>query len=178
MSEVAAPAGLAGACQLFLDHWKSLRDGAIVPTLDAWLTHLPASIATQKFRAELLPDDVFVLFNGSANIARRGRNNTGGTLLDGDHEARQHQLSNLRHVISQPCGLWIDRRLHGSTEVTLRTQTIVLPLNLPTGRWPQIVGYTCELDHRPLNVVFSGSAERMRVEWIDVGCATPPLAPA
>ena len=178
MSEVAASAGIAGACRLFVDHWKSLRDGAVVPSLDAWLTHLPASIATHKFRAELLPDDAFVLFNGSANIARRGRNNTGGTLLDGDKASRQQQLGNLRHVISQPCGLWVERRLQGSTDVTLWTQTIVLPLNLPSGRWPQVVGYTCEIDNRPINVVFSGSAERLGVEWIDVGCGTPRAVPA
>lgn len=166
---------LSASALKFIEHWKALSHTGLVPTLDEWLSELPVWIASHKFRAELLPGDALVLFTGSANIARRGHNNTGASLFFGEESRLARGLENLSRLVLHPCGLWTENSYGAFPPKISRTQTVVMPLRMPAGRWPQVVGFTDELTTTSTEGI--GIGGRLTTRWIDIGAGVPTAAP-
>jgi hypothetical protein len=166
------------ATALFLDHWKSIRDaGRLVPTLDAWLTQLTATIAVHKWRAELLPDDAMLLFSGSALIARQSVGRAGESLCDRHPWRKKSVLANARTVVHHPCGYGVEMSYVSSLGNHLRVQTIILPLSVPAGRLPQLVGFSGDLAGCPAQETIGVGGKVESVWWLDVGAGIPAINP-
>lgn len=163
--------------QAFFEYWKGLRGAELVPTLDTWLTHLTASLAMHKFRAELHGEDAMVLFSGSALIARRGRNNTGESLYGMDSRRRAAGMWNLHQAAAHTCGVALDIHYLTTAKRPLVTHTLILPVGVLPGRMPQVIGFSVESPERQPQEVIASQGYDHIAQWIDVGAGVPPLPP-
>jgi hypothetical protein len=135
------------------------------------------SVTDFNFRAEITEDDVTVLFVGSELLTRRGANMTGKSLYVHEPLRRIPGLKNMRTVTRRPCGFLIETDYQSTAHRKLVVQMLILPLEPPPNRRPQIVGYSAELSKRDPNETIASPATIKRLFWIDIGAGIPDYPP-
>ena len=165
-------------CLAFFDHWKSLRHGELVPTVENFLDRPSVQHAPQVFMVEVEGDTMIPRLHGTAIAARWSRDLTARKIHDDlDKGHLKELLANHRTVMAHPCGCYLLNEYVTASGGISRVRVIYLPLFSKPGRPPRVVGYTCELDSQLGDELFSDWHATMEAAWIDLGAGLPAFAP-
>lgn len=170
---------LEATCASFLAHWKSLRNEALVPTIESFLDRPSPLHAPWLFMAEIRGPDLIVRLEGTGLVGRWGRDLTGERLFrDKSPEYVAQVADNFRNVFEQPCGYYALNHYQSGRGRNVRVRVLYLPLVAKPGRLSRIVGYSVELQRRPFDdESLSNTRMTIEAEWIDVGGGVPARAP-
>ncbi len=174
------PTEMEATCGSFLAHWMGLRNGARVPTVEDFLDRVSPLHAPWLFMAEIRGPDLIIRLEGTGLVGRWGRDLTGERLFRDKSPAFVAQVAeNFRTVLEHPCGYYALNHYQTGRGRNVRVRVLYLPLVAKPGRLPRIVGYSVELQRRPLDDETSLSAARTTVEaeWIDIGAGLPAHQP-
>jgi hypothetical protein len=138
----------------------------MMPTVEAWLSTVPAWIATNSLRAELLSGDALVLFIGSDLIFRRARNSSGSSIFAPFPSRRESGMKNLRAVVTHPCGIVRQGTVQLSEQPL---KDVVVPLQAPRNRLPQFIVFSWDLP--------GNGPVPWQASWLDIGAGVPAEPP-
>lgn len=166
-------------CFAFLEFWSSLRNGAAVPTSEAFLDSPSSRFAAFVYILELLDGAPVVRLQGTQLEQAWSRDLTGGDLYPGrSSRFKAAALSNIRAVLDHPCG-----HLARATYATSKGRRIIsdwiqLPLAVRPGRAPRVVGAVFQHGGRAFTEVGLHHFELHKLAWLDAGAGVPAMAPA
>jgi hypothetical protein len=139
-----------------------------------WIDNLPAWMAPDVFRGEVLSQYVLTVFAGSTILERQWTASTvGQSMFPQNVIEKRRALALIHAVVSQPSGLISEVSYSSNAEDTIRTQAVVLPLQVLPGAVPHIVGYMADLTPRRSTRYIVGNAHDPRIVWLDIGSGTP-----
>jgi hypothetical protein len=165
-------------CAAFLEHWKSLRHGKLVPTVEDFLDRPSVTHAPLVFMVEVEGDTLVPRLHGTGIVARWARDITARKMHDDrDHGYLKELLDNYRAVMTHPCGCYLLNEYGTANGGTSRVRVIYLPLVSKPGRAPRVVGYSCELEQRFDEEPFTEHQGTMEAIWLDVGAGHPAFPP-
>lgn len=165
-------------CLAFLEHWKSLRHGAVVPTVEDFLDRPSTTHAPLVFMVEVQGDSLIPRLHGTGIVARWNRDITARKMHDArDHGYLKELLDNYRTVMAHPCGCYLLNEYFTASGAIARVRVIYLPLTSKPGRPPRVVGYSCELEPRYGDDFVAELHGTMEALWVDIGAGLPAFAP-
>jgi hypothetical protein len=165
-------------CAAFFEHWKALRHGKLVPTVEDFLDRPSILHAPLVFMVEVSGDSLIPRLHGTGIVARWDRDLTARKMHDDrDKGYLKELLDNYRAVMAHPCGCYLLNEYSTASGGISRVRVIYLPLASKPGRPPRVVGYSCELDARFSDEPFSDRQGTMEAMWIDIGAGVPSFAP-
>ncbi|MBY0509910.1 MAG: PAS domain-containing protein, partial [Rhodospirillaceae bacterium] len=124
-------------CRAFIAHWAQLRGDAILPTTETFFDHATGQFAPYLYVVELTDDVALVRFQGTVLDERWAAQLTGKDLHEGmPATLRRRSLSNMRRIVSQPCGYIARNAYATSLGRTVTADLVQLPLAARDGRPP------------------------------------------
>lgn len=162
----------------FAAHWRSMREGAAMPTSERFLDNPSARFAAFSYILELTDEGAIVRYQGTELVARWMRDFTGKELHDGRHPAfKERSLSNMRQVAEVPCGYLVRLTFGTSTGRQMRSDLLQLPLGVKPGRPPRIVCLASWEEIREVEETVAKYLETHDTEWLDLGAGVPDAPP-
>lgn len=165
-------------CAAFFAHWQSLRAGALVPTVAAFVDRPSPSHAPYLFMATVDGDDIIVRLEGTALVERWGRDITGQRLFaTKSEEYRRAIAENFNRVIAHPCGCYALNEYMSGRQRYVAVHVLYLPLSDAPGRPARIVGYSTETEKRSDNELLVDRRRTVEAAWVDLGAGVPADPP-
>ncbi len=162
----------------FAAHWRSMREGDIMPTFERFLDNPSGRFASSSYIFELTDDGAMVRYQGTELVERWMRDFTGKELHEGRHPFLKAQsLANMRQVADVPCGYLV--RLTFSTSIgrRMRSNLLQLPLGVKPGRPPRIVCLASVEEARAGEEIIAKYLETHNADWLDLGAGVPDAPP-
>ena len=158
----------------FAAHWRSMCDGALMPTSEHFLDHPSPAFAPCSYIVELTAAGAIVRYQGSELIRRWMRDFTGQELHDGRAPTfKTRSLANMRQLVSQPCGYLVRLSYSTSTGRKMASDLVQLPLAAKEGRAPRLVCFAHTDIERVWQETVAKYVETHRGEWLDIGAGIP-----
>jgi hypothetical protein len=166
-------------CWDFLEYWKSLRGGALMPTSETILDTLPGKFVSAAYIVELTESESIVRFQGADLLTQWGVDRTGQDI--GSHRSSKLQATILainRTIVEHTCGY-----ISQSSNTTSRGRDvdiciIRLPVAVKAGRRPRVVA--C-VDESQMPGEREEAWNKYRVvghAWCDIGAGVPDFPPS
>lgn len=165
-------------CRAFLKHWESLRDGGLLPSIQAFLEN-PAP----EFQPNVMMTDIVgssrmpILLFGTALVDLFRSDQTGNDVLQAFTTPRSTRsfLELTKLLLTHPCGTFNLKTASAASGKALRIESISLPLKSGSSARPCIIGF-----HRCIDALgaddyvyqITGYAES---SWIDIGAGVPAI---
>jgi len=164
-------------CRAFITHWAQLRGDAVLPTTETFFDHPTGRFAPYLYVVELLDDTALVRLQGTVLDERWTVRLTGKDLHEGmPATLRRRSLSNMRRIVSQPCG-YLARNIYAtSMDRNVMADLVQLPLAVREGRPPRVVCLSLMQRDDDMEETVSGFRTEA-LEWIDLGAGAPADPP-
>jgi hypothetical protein len=164
-------------CWAFLEFWKSLRAGALMPATEAFLDAVPPHFMRNIYIIDVLPDESRVRFQSTEIIARWGFDATGGDVVQGRSAKLKAQvIALLAAMTAHRCGYYTRTNYMTARERPINTHLLRLPLAVKAGRPPRVVNFT--ESQFPTDGEDGWTAlEVLEHGWLDLGAGVPARAP-
>ncbi len=169
-------------CRAFIAHWAQLRGDILLPTsflptTETFFDHPTGQFAPYLYVVELRDDVALVRFQGTVLDERWTVQLTGKDLHDGmPATLRRRSLSNMRQIVSQPCGYLARNTYATSLDRNVTADLVQLPLAVQDGRLPRVVCLSLMQRDDDMEETVSGFHTEA-LEWIDLGAGVPPEPP-
>jgi len=162
--------------EAFLDFWKSLCLGAIMPTSECFLDHTSARFAPSCYIVDISGDHAKVRFQGSQLIEYWQNDATGKDMHAGVYaKFKARAMSNLRLIAQQPCGMF-SRFRFTTPGGDINSRYVNLPLAVQAGRPPRVVCFVIQDAVRQFDIE-TRAVEEAELRWIDIGAGVPVAPP-
>ncbi|MEQ8736533.1 MAG: PAS domain-containing protein [Rhodospirillaceae bacterium] len=165
-------------CRAFLKHWESLRDGGLLPSIQAFLENpapefQPNVMLTDIVGTSRMPIRLF----GTALVDLFRSDQTGNDVLQAFTIPRSTSsfLELSKVLLAHPCGTYNMKTASTAKGKTIDIESISLPLQSGTSSPPCIVGFhrcISELDDDDYVYQLTGYTES---SWIDIGAGVPAI---
>lgn len=165
--------------QAFVAHWKQLAaEGALVPTLQAFLDKPSPLHAPQLFIFEIENHRLRVRLQGTALVDRWGKDFTGQLLYEkASAKFREDSIANFLALVAMPCGCFMVDQLATDRGRISQAKIVLLPLSPKPGRPPLVVAYSTEIESLLWNERLTAKSVTVEAEWLDLGAGIPALPP-
>lgn len=165
--------------QVFLTHWKSLREpGALVVSSEVFLDNPDPLLSPNVLIVDVYDDDVVVRLVGTEIVERFGVDLTGKSMFTAHLPMkREDTLFNYGSVISQPCGLLSVNNTKTSGGRAVVSETLALPLGVLPDRPKRLISYSRLIEPLAEGEHSEQVAEYAHQDWIDIGAGVPSAAP-
>ncbi|MBY0511777.1 MAG: hypothetical protein K2P94_16685 [Rhodospirillaceae bacterium] len=162
----------------FAAHWRSMREGAIMPTSERFLDQPSARFAANSYILDLTDEGAMVRYQGAELIERWMRDFTGKELHEGRHPTfKARSIANMHQVAGVPCGYVVRLTFSTSTGRKMRSNLLQLPLGAKPGRPPRIVCLASLEEARAYDETVAKYLETHSADWVDLGAGLPDGAP-
>jgi hypothetical protein len=162
----------------FSAHWRSMREGVIMPTFEHFLDKPSGRFASSSYILELTDEGALVRYQGTALVERWMRDFTGKEIHEGRHPSfKARSMANMRHVAEVPCGYLVSLTYGTSTGRQMRTNLLQLPLGVKPGRPPRIVCLASMEEGRAGEETIAKYLETHNSDWLDLGAGVPDAPP-
>jgi len=167
---------LPSETEAFMDFWKSIRGGEVMPTSEYFLDQIPARFAPSCYLVDVRDTGAKVRFQGSQLIEYWQNDATGQDMYEGAYaKFKTRAMSNIKHIIQRPCGMFSRFRFTTSAG-DINSEYINLPLAAQAGRPPRMVCFVLQDAVRQFDIE-TRAVESAELRWIDLGAGIPAVAP-
>jgi hypothetical protein len=166
------------ACGAFLDFWASLRAPTRIPVLDRFCAEAAATYGPSIYIAELTDHAAIMRFQGAELVKRWNRDATGLNIYATfPHYYQARGLSNIRNVVTRPCGYLGRNLLVLETGGSVASDFIQLPLTCAAGALAYVVHYSITVPIDDLVAAASKDFHTQDCAWLDLGAGIPAEPP-
>ena len=166
-------------CWALFEHWRSLRNGKLLPTTERCLDTLSPRFVSSMYILEVKEHELLLRFQGADLIERWGANRTNLDIAAHRTPVFQKDVRALMTaIVSQPCGYHSHSTYSTSRGRMMDAHYIGLPLAVQEGRPLRLLAYTCEYSMLKQG---EGAWDQFNIlahGWIDLGGGVPSMAPA
>ena len=181
--EIALPGG-DPLVRSFVDHWKQIEPGSLMPRLSRFLDRPSIAHAQHLFIFEVENGRLKVRLQGTGLVERWGRDFTGSVLYETKSARfREQSIDNFHKIINTPCGCYmVDHiQIAGGRMITRAitgscSRIVLLPLRSSKGS-PLVVAYSQEDGARAWDESFVSKQTTIEAQWIDLGAGIPCTPP-
>jgi hypothetical protein len=162
----------------FAAYWRSLRDGAIMPTSEIFLDRPAARFVSSSYIFELTDVGAVVRFQGTALVDRWMSDFTGRELHEGRHPSlKARSMANMRQVAEVPCGYLVRLTYGTNLGRKMVANLLQLPLAVKLGRPSRIVCLASVNEGRAGEESIARYLETHNADWVDLGAGVPDAPP-
>jgi hypothetical protein len=165
------------ACSEFLDHWISIRDGRLIPSIGQFCQS-GSAFAPASSIVEFQDHLAIVRFQGALLVERWGADITGHDLYRTFPQYyRVRALANLSEVVARPCGYFGQNEIALPGRGRVASHFIQMPLISEDGRTTYVVHFSSA---EPASQSADKSTRYYQTRstgWIDLGAGVPSKRP-
>jgi hypothetical protein len=161
--------------RIFYEHWRSLCTADDVPNSEDYVDRMEPRAASYMLMYDLMPDDLWVRYQGTEASIRVGVNLTGKSWFSINHYMpKQLVLENCRDCVAYKCGVWGESAYVTASGREITLENIMLPLRPKEGRPPRLVNISALMEAIKAEDGAKAQVLPRRMTWLDAGFGIPP----